>query len=149
MYVSKSTRLSLTMFVASGKDCLCSLGYLGFHGPCINLVRLVLQPALGSFCGWPFIECETFLRHPMKRYLQRCFNAREPPLFFTKDPAFIQLPRSSATILNNPSSTTAQAVKSRRCPNVSSIITIIASIMRTLLIMCGITVLLPMIGPHS
>jgi len=87
------------------------------------------------------------LLYPMKWELQRCIN---PPTFLHQDPAFLQLPRtSSTTILNNPSSTTVQAVKSRRCPNVSSMIATTTPIIRTLLIMCGKTILLPMIGPHS
>ena len=53
------------------------------------------------------------------------------------------------TILNNSSSTAVRAARTRECLNIPAIIAPTSLIIRTLLIMCGTTILLPMISPNS
>ncbi|PUU72380.1 hypothetical protein B9Z19DRAFT_684581 [Tuber borchii] len=101
---------------------------------------------LGGFCEWAFLGHDTLL-YSVKWHAQHFLNAGKPRFSLTR----LRLSPEheiSSTILNN-SSRTIQAAKSRRCLNNPSMITKIASILRTLTITCGITVLLPMIGLHS
>ena len=52
-------------------------------------------------------------------------------------------------ILNNSSSTAVRTAKTRECLNIPAIITLTSLIIRTLLIMCGTAIPLPMISPNS
>lgn len=76
------------MFVASAKDCFCSICYLGYHR--IDPVWLVRPGAVGFL--W-MVVCVDPLRH----LLQRGFCAKRPSSFLQQDPALLQLPGLSPT----------------------------------------------------
>ena len=80
--------------------------------------------------------------------MQCYFNTRRPPLFLTFAPVFFcSQGYHQPTILNNSSTTTAQAEENGRCLNIPSVTT--PSIIPILLIICGTTVPLPMTGLRS
>ena len=78
------------MFIASTKD--------------FFFVALILAPALGGICEWPFLRVgqDSFLLYSVKWYVQYCFNARRPRFSL----ATLRFSPARENIINLPYSTT-------------------------------------------
>ena len=137
--------------MASIKDFFRSAGHLGCDRLCMDLIGLVYRWRLGGFCEWRFLFVghDRFLLYSVKWYVQHCFNVRRPRFSFAR----LRFSPARENIINRPYSIIpllqSKAAKSRRCLITPTVVILTPSIIHTLLIMCGTTVLLPMIGLNS
>jgi len=121
----------------------CSASQVGCDRVCMDLIGLIRPPAPGFF------------------FVNGCFSGTTPSCILwggvcntPRFPSKARLFSSSRdhpqlTTPNNSSSTTVQAAKSRRYLNILSMIATTTSIIRTLIIRCGITIPSTMIGLDS